>query len=194
MAPFIITLCCVVPTETAHASFIILRKYWKSNMKLVFMEICSSTEFQSQGGHAVKGSLLPDKPGYLWFHSTPQVLYNEFPPSVFSLPMLIYIRFPYWFLHLKHLEMLLIESSEEVPFPITSGEWLHPCYTLEGHTKQRYFHSWNQLQLLAKGRFNQASHLPSLCLGIFHILEWPHLIAKSHQPGTTCLQEGQSAT
>lgn len=37
-------------------------------MKLVFMEICSSMEFQSQGGHVVKGALLPDKPGYLWFH------------------------------------------------------------------------------------------------------------------------------
>lgn len=42
-------------------------------MKLVFMEICSSTEFQSQGGRVVKGALLPDKPGYLWFHSPPQV-------------------------------------------------------------------------------------------------------------------------
>lgn len=42
-------------------------------MKLVFMEICSSMEFRSQGGRVVKGALLPDKPGYLWFHSPPQV-------------------------------------------------------------------------------------------------------------------------
>lgn len=61
-------------------------------MKLVCMEICSSMEFPSQGGRVVKGTLLPDKPGYLWFHSPLQVLYNEFPSSAFSL---IYIRFPY---------------------------------------------------------------------------------------------------
>lgn len=64
-------------------------------MKLVFVKTGSHMEFQSLGGRVVKGALLPDKPGYLWCHSPPQVLYNEFPSSAFSLPVLIYIRFPY---------------------------------------------------------------------------------------------------
>lgn len=62
-------------------------------MKMVFTEICRSLECQSHVGCALKGALLPDKPGYLWFPSPTQALHTEFPSSDFSLP--ISIRFPY---------------------------------------------------------------------------------------------------
>lgn len=83
-----------------------------SNMKVVFMEISSSVEFQSQAGCVVRGALLPEEPGYLWFHSPLQVLHPEFPSSAFSPPRIISIRFPFLFLSLKHLEMFLIASSK----------------------------------------------------------------------------------
>lgn len=47
------------------------------------MEISSSMEFQSQGGCVVRGALLPEGPGYLWFHCPPRVLHTEFPSSAF---------------------------------------------------------------------------------------------------------------
>lgn len=52
-------------------------------MKVVFMEISSSMEFQSHIGCVVRGALLPEGPGYLWFHCSPQVLHTEFPSSAF---------------------------------------------------------------------------------------------------------------
>lgn len=55
-------------------------------MRLVFMEIGSSMDLQSQGGHVVKGALLPDKPGYLLFLPLPRFCPMNSRPQLLVFP------------------------------------------------------------------------------------------------------------